>query len=138
MSKIPTQYLLKGNLIVNIENVTGGKEWTDEGLIDITSEITFTVIYKNLRFGVEVHHVEEDADMYAIAIYDQTSEPNRYRRESYFDNPNNYNEICYCYLDSTGGTFYEDEISTGYEEVDDAIMAILFGNETIEPYIKPF
>ena len=138
MSKIPIQYLLKGNVIVNIENVTSGKEWTDEGLIDITSEVTFTVIYKNLRFGIEVHHVEEDADMYAMAIFDQTSEHNRYRREDYFDNPNDYNEICYCYLDSVGGTYDDGEFYTGYEEVDDAIMAILFGNETIEPYIKPF
>ena len=136
--QVPTQYLLKGNVIVNIENVTSGKEWTDEGIINITDEITFTVIYKNLRFGVEAHHVEEDADMYAIAIFDQSSEHNRYRREDYFDNPNDYNGIWYCYLDSTGGGAYDERISTGYEVVDDAIMAILFGNETIEPYIKPF
>ena len=136
--KTSTSHLLKGNVIAIMEDVTGGKAYTDEGIVDITSEVTFTVIYKNLRFGVEAHHVEDDHDMYSISVYDQTKESDRYRRENIFDNPNNSNEICQCYLDSTGGGVYDEVISTGYEVVDNAIMAVLFGNESVEPYIKPF
>ena len=129
--RTPTQYLLSENVVVDIENVTGGREYTDEGIVDITSEVTFTVIYKNLRFGVEAHHIDDDHDMYRISIYDQSSEPNRYRRE-------NDNEISCAFLDSTGGGTMGEVLSTGYEVVDNAIMDVLFGNNNIEPYIKPF
>lgn len=146
MSKIPTQYLFEGNVITDIENVTGGYIWTDEGRIFITEECTFTVIYKNLRFGVEAHHVDDGHDMYSVSVYDQTKESDRYRRENIFDNPNNSNEICQCYLDSTGGGVYDEEISiidcngTRYEKVENAIMGTLFGREDlgIEGLIKPF
>lgn len=138
MSRIPTQYLFKANVIANIENVTGGYIWTDEGRIYITQECTFTVIYKNLRFGVEAHHVDDDHDMYSISIYNQSAERNRYRRED-------DNEICHCYMDSTGGCA-DEEISiidyngTRYEEVENAILGTLFGREDlgIEGLIKPF
>ena len=139
MSRIPTQYLFKANVIADIEHVTGGCAWTDEGRVHITQECTFTVIYKNLRFGVEAHHVDDDHDMYSISIYNQSEERNRYRRED-------DNEICHCYMDSTGGGCADEEISiidyngTRYEEVENAILGTLFGREDlgIEGLIKPF
>lgn len=145
MKRIPTQYLFKGNVIVDVENVTGGYTWTDEGRVYITQECTFTVLYKNLRFGVEVHHVEDDHDMYAISVFDQSEERNRYRRENIFDNPNDSNEICYCHLDSSGGGMSDDTLSVirdgiQYEQVENAILSYLFGNKelNIEPCIKEF
>ena len=145
-NKQHAQLLLDGNTIVNIENVTGGKTLTDEGLVNITTECTFTVIYKNLRFGVEARHVEDDHDIYSISIYDQTSEKNRYRRENFFDNPNDSNEIGHAYLDSAGGATYDEEISITdqnfkhIEPVENAIMSVLFGDkkQKIEPLIIPF
>lgn len=133
MTRTSAQYLFKGNVIACMEDVTGGYAWTDEGRVSIISEVTFTVIYKNLRFGIEAHWVEDDHDMYSISIFDQSAEPNKYRRED-------SNEICHCFLDSTGGGTCDETISTGYEVVDNAICSILFGNKElgIEPYIKPF
>lgn len=138
MTQAPTQYLLSGNVVVNIENVTGGKASTDEGLVDIVTECTFTVIYKNLRFGVEAHWITDDHDQYGISVYDQSEEKNRYRRED-------SNEICYAYLDSTGGGVSDEGIYVAHDgveldKVEDAIMSILFGNPElgIEAYIKPF
>lgn len=138
MKGIPIQYSFKGNVIVDVENVTGGYTWTDEGRVFITQECTFTVLYRNLRFGVEVHHVEDDHDMYAISIFDQSEERNRYRRE---DN----NEICYCHMDSSGGGMSDDTLSVvregiQYEQVENAILSYLFGNKelNIEPCIKEF
>jgi hypothetical protein len=129
----PTQHLFKGNVITVIENVTGGYIWTDEGRVHITQECTFTVIQKNLRFGVEVHHVEDDHDMYAISVYDQSSPHDRYRRED-------DNEICYCYMDSTGGSSADEILDIGNPDVEDAIMGTLFGREDlgILPLIKAF
>ena len=125
--------LFKNNVIVEVENITGGYTWTDEGRVYITQECTFTIIYKNLRFGVEAYHLEYDHDMYRISVYDQSTEPNKYRRED-------DNEICCTFLDSTGGGTMGEVLSTGYEVVDNAIMGILFGNKelVIKSLIKPF
>ena len=141
-NKQHTQLLLDGNTIVDIEHVTGGKASTDEGLVNIVTECTFTVIYKNLRFGIEARHVEDDHDIYSISIYDQSAEKNRYRRENFFDS----NKIGHAYLDSTGGATCDEEISitdqnfNHIEPVENAIMSVLFGDkeQKIEPLIIPF
>ena len=131
---------LTANTSIDVENVTEGYIHTDEGRIKITQECTFMVYHKNLRFGIEVSHVDEDHDTYSIKVFNQSAEKDRYRREDIFDNPNNSNEICHCYLDSTGGGVYDEMISTGIDEVDTAIMDTLFGREdlNLKPLITAF
>ena len=131
---------LTTNTSIDVENVTKGYINTDEGKIEITQECTFMVYHKNLRFGVEVSHVDEDHDMYSIKVFNQSAEKDSYRREDVFDNPNNSNEICHCYLDSTGGGVFDEMVSTGIDEVDNAIMDTLFGRKdlNLEPLIIAF
>ena len=80
---------LTANTSIDVENVTKGYIHTDEGRIKITQECTFMVYHKNLRFGIEVSHVDEDHDTYSIKVFNQSAEKDRYRREDIFDNPNN-------------------------------------------------
>ena len=118
---------------INIENVTEGYIQTDEGRIKITQECTFMVYHKNLCFGVEAYHIDDDHDIYSIRVFNQSAEKDRYRRED-------DNEICCAFLDSTGGGTMGEVISTDLVVVDKAIMDALFGREdlNLKPLIKPF
>ena len=124
---------LTSDTSINVENVTEDYIQTDEGRIKITQECTFMIYHKNLRFGIEAHHIDDDHDMYSIRIFNQSAEKDRYRRED-------DNEICCAFLDSTGGGTMGEVISTDIVAVDNAIMDILFGNQRlgINPLIKPF
>ena len=137
MTQAPTQYLLSGNVIVNIESVTGGKVSTDEGIIPITKEVQMKVINGDKIYWVECYYLGDpdcdyNSDTYTIRVY------NNY--EGLKNSTDNKYEIAGMCIYSDGSSICDEGLYLEDTKVEDAIMSILFGNPElgIEAYIKPF
>ena len=137
MSKIPTQYLFEGNVIADIEHVTGGYIWTDEGRIFITDEVQMKIIHGNETYWVECYYTGDyegdyNSDTYAIRVYDT--------HESFKNHKDNEHEIAEMYVFSDGSSITDEGLYLKDTKVENAIMGTLFGREDlgIEGLIKPF
>lgn len=113
-------------IVINVDEVHKEIAELEEEDLEIVGEVRLTVIYKDMTFKVYAYHIEDDADMYSVIVYD-----------------NEGNELSQSYLDSTGGaSFIEEEIrifDKNYNRltvVEEGIMDALFGK--VKPLIMPF
>ena len=118
----------ENEIVVNTDEIHKGIAEFDEETFEIIDEIRLSVIHKDMTFKVYAYHVEDDADMYSIIVYDSMG-----------------NEISQSYLDSTGGGVCGEEIqvydkNNRFYEVENAIADTLFGNKKlgIKAQIIPF
>ena len=113
-------------IVINVDEVHKEIAELEEEDLEIVGEVRLTVIYKDMTFKVYAYHIEDDADMYSVIVYD-----------------NEGNELSQSYLDSTGGaSSIEEEIQIfdkNYNRlpvVEEGIMDALFGK--VKPLIKAF
>lgn len=113
-------------IVINVDEVHKEIAELEEEDLEIVGEVRLTVIYKDTTFKVYAYHIEDDADMYSVIVYD-----------------NEGNELSQSYLDSTGGaSFIEEEIRIFDKDynrlpvVEEGIMNALFGE--VKPLIMPF
>ena len=113
---------------ISIENITEAKlgdelDTCEEKDVDtlIISECTFTIKKGKTKLAVEVHHVQDDSDMYGINVWDISKEDTRE-----WDASNHIGDSIYdsCGTCTAGEELYAD----GFEDI---ILNILFGEDGI-------
>lgn len=137
MAKTPTQYLFEGNVVVDVEHVTGGYIQADEGRVYITEEVQMKITHGNRTYWTECYYLGDDdcdynSDTYAIRVYNNHEGLKNHIDTKY--------EIAEMYIFSDGSSICDEGLYLEDKVVEDAIMDTLFGNKSlgIESLIKPF
>lgn len=58
-------------IVINVDEVRKEIAELEEEDLEIVGEVRLTVIYKDKTFKVYAYHIEDDADMYSVIVYDK-------------------------------------------------------------------